>query len=1494
MARIIGTAGTAPPARLPKVKPRPKPQPPNFPTFVPARPGQTPRQARQTHNMDVLNRQLRPPPKPKPRVVKPVRVVTGVQPNPDQRAGQPTRRQIDRYKQSRPYIQAVQRTRREAGADDAAYFATHQRVVPAVYGPHHLPTPAPRYGPHRIPAPQPKIVTDVPRTDAELRHFLRTGERPRSIKLKLPPLKDIGGGDIRKDIYAGPVGATRAFLGMTSGQPIEDPKQLLHDVVTTIKNLPNSARETAVTLPSSLAHQAVEVYHVPQALLRGDTESAAKQTIQIGKELVHPLREIQKNPEKMITTRPVETASILAGFGRTPGFALGKLARLTGRQTLEGAAAELPHTALTETRTRSRSFFRNRRQAARDAAQGPPTVSMKDINTRVDEFHELRRTLKAQHVRQAVADAHDATRGQPKDVQDQAMQEAASNASAAFDLETKQLLARQFGATERPAVPAAHVEQAEAAAKAAEDRRTLAFDNLKKARALLNTETWKARLARANQRTRSTPLLTSLRQKRNQIANERPPAYAHDYQPTAAGINAKTHYHGTNVENLRPEHLDATGTDEANLFGQGVYLTDNPQVAASYARARARGRGGRPVVYKAKLNVQNPLDMKATVHPKFAEAIRHAAAQMGHLTGGETDVAEAVHAALQNPRITNGELYHAFSRAVTDYSHTHQVPKSEFTEIFQDLAGNLRHHGFDALTHVGGEITQSRFGHHQVTVLLDPQHRVSVRAPEPTAAAEAAPADHYPIQPGDIQDARAAEPPGTPGVSEKPTVTLGKGAAVSLRETRVPSPTAQAVADATRGVRHADRDVNALKAQLDRAEQRGSQLQGRTEGRFAAGKMTEGAGKAAADQAEHIAHINAALKEAQDVAVAARDRLKEATAAHAKYVKDATAELDQQISAEHKRIQGVPTAEHQSLLNAIAGHDAAALAHKTAIAEHDYLEGVRKDVTRAHRQTPVTDPAAEGRIFDNERDAKRVVYQLNQLGMRIPSGNTIPLQTHLLPPSEEVSALGHWQPNRTVAITRGRGTVPVRWKVMKIGEDQYAAVPDAPRQRMYGGGGKGAYLSHASVGTGKSTVARGMRVARGNMTKSTLPQSLKWLAGQIGETPTRMLTLGAGPFDYARFMMIKNRMNRDIPGSGDLMEQTVVGGGMHSPTSGIGEHLFDEPSLAQTFEGASQRTQAVARTLSYLGAKPGITHLRAANRWFTARIMRDINGFVALHGGRAMAGHAIRHSPLMPEHLPGLLDRAIQQAADGLQHTPEQVAAGRTFDEMFGKYRNHSPETRSLLLHWTPFIPWFINAAKFIAFTLPVKHPIRQALLADISLAQEDWRKRNRISYYAPNHVPSFLLGRYPNGKGGLIPLGHYMPWGLGADLFESGAQQILPWLQTALKNAAGINWKDKALVNPDGTPFSDVQKAALAMLSIAEAQVPWVGPVAQVSGVEQKNFNRQTNVPSFEERLKSRLPWYPTQPLGGGKVIGGLSTGGELPTGAGTLGTGTELPTGP
>jgi hypothetical protein len=244
---------------------------------------------------------------------------------------------------------------------------------------------------------------------------------------------------------------------------------------------------------------------------------------------------------------------------------------------------------------------------------------------------------------------------------------------------------------------------------------------------------------------------------------------------------------------------------------------------------------------------------------------------------------------------------------------------------------------------------------------------------------------------------------------------------------------------------------------------------------------------------------------------------------------------------------------------------------------------------------------------------------------------------------------------------------------------------------------------------------------------------------------------------------------------------------------------------------------------------------------YTRAVLGAINGTLEQTARRAMAGQAIKNSPLIESHIIGLTDKAIQEAAHGLKGTENQVALGRAVDRMYGKYQKFSPERRSLLLHWTPFLPWYLNCATFLLKVLPVDHPVQTALLADINAAEEDWRKHHHLSLLQGNHVPDFLLGSTPPARTSTCgsrttPRSASAPTRPGA--VGSLALPQITGRSSTRSASTGRATPSRSAVR---TARSSTRAEGLrALVTAAEEQVPGVTQAGAISGVTPRYVDKQ------------------------------------------------------
>lgn len=226
------------------------------------------------------------------------------------------------------------------------------------------------------------------------------------------------------------------------------------------------------------------------------------------------------------------------------------------------------------------------------------------------------------------------------------------------------------------------------------------------------------------------------------------------YDPTPRHINTRQWYHGTGTKGLNVESLDGNMTMPDSLFGQGIYLTTDRDIARGYRDARTPKRGpiiGRDKdgyaifgkepkgeIYGARVNVKKVLDLEAPYNKGlgqvFHSQLNKIAKSFGHLADGRDPdpfIINEMRKAIEDGDVkTSADLYTTFRNALAEMADDYGWSKGDIWEYMQDLQGDLRRGGIDALTHVGGQRVAGSHPH-QVLIVLDPANAALHGKPNP-------------------------------------------------------------------------------------------------------------------------------------------------------------------------------------------------------------------------------------------------------------------------------------------------------------------------------------------------------------------------------------------------------------------------------------------------------------------------------------------------------------------------------------------------------------------------------------------------------------------------------------------------------------------------------------------------------------------------------------------------------------------------------------------
>lgn len=441
--------------------------------------------------------------------------------------------------------------------------------------------------------------------------------------------------------------------------------------------------------------------------------------------------------------------------------------------------------------------------------------------------------------------------------------------------------------------------------------------------------------------------------------------------------------------------------------------------------------------------------------------------------------------------------------------------------------------------------------------------------------------------------------------------------------------------------------------------------------------------------------------------------------------------------------------------------------------------------------------------------------------------------------------------------------------VIHLRGNEYGVIPKAVAERA---------ARHEKVATDRSGVARLLRTSGDLFSTAALSTNPRWLLGQATEAVLRTAVEGATPqlstavlhalsrgkFPEPVARKVAARMDEIKPGSGhDFISRVIDGGHL----SGIASPAHRVGAPARTFEEAFEgsRGQGVAALLTAAGRAPGLKQARDGFRGYKHFTMDTLNGFVDRTTRSAIASKVIQRELLDKV---GPVTRAdIDRVAHRLAASPSTVArVGRSTDSGYGKYSKFDPGYRSQLRHWTRFLPWYVNALKYIG-NLPRNHPAKTYLMTVVAnRAQEEWLKNHRLDLKSTREdsLPGWLRGQYPMGDGSRLPLAKWTPWGVFPELTSDPGGQLLGFVGPQLANpyralVDGVEWTGEPIGGRDGAGTG--AKGAVALEALLESVVPGARQANQISGLGKRLRGKELDNSALDRLKKQLSPVNPIPP---------------------------------
>lgn len=255
-----------------------------------------------------------------------------------------------------------------------------------------------------------------------------------------------------------------------------------------------------------------------------------------------------------------------------------------------------------------------------------------------------------------------------------------------------------------------------------------------------------------------------------------------------------------------------------------------------------------------------------------------------------------------------------------------------------------------------------------------------------------------------------------------------------------------------------------------------------------------------------------------------------------------------------------------------------------------------------------------------------------------------------------------------------------------------------------------------------------------------------------------------------------------------------------------------------------------------------------------------------------------------------LQQKAIEDVAKGLTDTPTQRRFMRSQHELLGKYEGFPPWMREMTQTLTPFLPWALNAARFVFWTMPAHRTVQTALLMKVNdVVAKDWDDQHK------DVPPGGLKLAVPTKDGGWIDLARYTPYGLTGPIVngELGeiTDQFAPQLSGTVSAIEGRDPFGRDLQvrptadNPTGEA-SGGQRAKIAANQFLESLVPYVGQARRMlehgeTGYADSTIVHPKGKPGTSHGMSGfERAWSPLRPTylkksGGGSVPASGGSGG-------------------
>jgi hypothetical protein len=364
-----------------------------------------------------------------------------------------------------------------------------------------------------------------------------------------------------------------------------------------------------------------------------------------------------------------------------------------------------------------------------------------------------------------------------------------------------------------------------------------------------------------------------------------------------------------------------------------------------------------------------------------------------------------------------------------------------------------------------------------------------------------------------------------------------------------------------------------------------------------------------------------------------------------------------------------------------------------------------------------------------------------------------------------------------------------------------------------------------------STRGKAGNVAVDVFRRTVLPFSTKWLTGNTVEAGVRLGAVGAGPNALRVGELLFKEMEK-IDAEQALRVKAALTGGLL-----FGNRGLTVKRVSEHFEGTALAKPAAA--VSVAGQLPVVKQLGQLMKGYTDAVFAFNRSIESSAQTAAFGKWAQREMQEMTGSwwkATRAQEKALHDVAMGLMDTKNIHDAARYIDQTLGQYSRFSPPMRRFIQQAAPFLPWYLNAARFVFWTLPAKHPIKTGMYTLVAQNLQDDFDASHKSL-----PPGDLRGDIVTDDGSVLPYSRYMPFGAFGSVFGGGNEQLtalvdplFPQFKSAALAMFGLNFSGKRTkVAPEdrgeGAEVTFAVRATMVVNSLLEAFVPVVGIAKRV-----------------------------------------------------------------